>query len=618
VSAGHPCRHRGTCCAFEIHAIFETRGAGFEPHITVVTPILVTSASSDSCRVGEPERFNGRAYYGMNHQQLAVNRRRFINHFSALGLGSTLLPGALTAIAQDAERITTDMIEAAETIAGVSFTPAEHERLLAILNGPRSHVAAFDALRTAGLGNDTQPALVFNPVLPGMTVPRVQEPLTRQPLDVSTPTTDEELAFLPVTHLATLIERGQVKPTELTRLYLDRLRQHDPALHCVVNLTEELALRQAQQADEEIAAGIYRGPLHGIPWGAKDLLAVRGTRTTWGMSAYRDRVIDTDATVFTRLSEAGAILVAKLSTGALAVSARWFGGLTRNPWNTSQDAAGSSAGPGAATAAGLVGFSIGSDTGGSIIGPSTRNGVTGLRPTFGRVSRYGAMALVWTQDTIGPMCRSAEDCALVFDAIRGPDGRDNTVLDVPFNWDATSDVTTLRVGCLPAAAEGAINGEVLRVIRSLGVDVVPFELPDVPVEAIDFLRYAETAAAFDDVTRSGELARAEEGPEQSRRPDEIRSARFTPATDFIQGNRFRMRVMEQMHEALADVDLFIGSDLRLTNRTGHPALSLPSGFVDGSPTGLHLTGKLFGEPEILRLAHAFQAATAHHRQRPPL
>ena len=300
------------------------------------------------------------------------------------------------------------------------------------------------------------------------------------------------------------------------------------------------------------------------------------------------------------------------------MSARWFGGLTRNPWNTAQDAAGSSAGPGAATAAGLVGFSIGSDTGGSIIGPSTRNGVTGLRPTFGRVSRYGAMALVWTQDTIGPMCRSAEDCALVFDAIYGPDGRDNSVLDVPFNWDATADVRELRVGYLAAATDGEINAEALRVIRSLGVDVVPFELPDVPIEAIDFLRYAETAAAFDDVTRSGELARAEEGPEQSRRPDEIRSARFTPATEFIQGNRFRMRVMEQMHDALSELDLFIGSDQRLTNRTGHPCLSLPSGFVDGSPTGLHLTGKLFGEPEILLLAHAFQAATAHHLQHPTL
>ena len=562
----------------------------------------------------------------MDDRQLAVNRRRFITCCSAFGLGSTLMPGALAAIAQDAETVTIDMIEAAQAIAGLSFDRAEQARILAILNGRRSHVAALDALRDAGLGNDTQPAIVFNPVLPGMTLPREQRPLTRQELDVSMPATDAELAFLPLTHLATLIERGQVKPTELTKLYLDRLKQHDPTLHCVVSLTEELALRQAQRADEELAAGTYRGPLHGIPWGVKDLLAVRGTKTTWGMSSYRDRVIDTDATVYTRLTEAGAILVAKLSTGALAVTARWFGGLTRNPWNTAQDAAGSSAGPGAATAAGLVGFSIGTDTGGSIIGPSTRNGVTGLRPTFGRVSRHGTMALVWTQDTIGPMCRSAEDCALVFDAIYGPDGNDNSVLDVPFNWDATADVTQLRVGYLRAAADGEANREALRVIRSIGVDVVPFELPEVPIEAIDFLRYAETAAAFDDVTRSGELARAEEGPEQSRRPDEIRSARFTPAVEFIQGNRFRMRVMEQMHEAMSDLDLFIGSNQRLTNRTGHPCLSLPSGFVDSaSPHGQAVrrardlaAGACLSGCDRLLLAHAFQGATDHHLQHPTL
>ena len=554
----------------------------------------------------------------MDQHQLAGNRRWFMTCCATLGLGSTLMPGALTAIVQDAERVTLDMIEAAQAIAGVSFDRAEQERVLAILNGPRSHVAALDALRAADLGNDTQPAFVFNPVPPGMTPPRESRPMRRQEIEVSMPSTDAELAFLPLTHLAKLVEGGQVKPSELTRLYLDRLKQHDPTLHCVVNLTEELALRQARRADEELAAGTYRGPLHGIPWGVKDLLAVRGTRTTWGMSAHYDRVIDNDATVYTRLTEAGAVLVAKLSTGALAVTARWFGGLTRNPWNPAQDAAGSSAGPGAATAAGLVGFSIGTDTGGSIIGPSTRNGVTGLRPTFGRVSRHGAMALVWTQDTIGPMCRSAEDCAIVFDTIYGPDGRDNSVLDVPFNWDALADVTKLRVGYLPAAAEGEINAEALRVIRSLGVTVVPFELPDIPVEGIDFLRYAETAAAFDDVTRSGELARAEVGPEQSRRPDEIRSARFTPAVEFIQGNRFRMRVMEQMHEAMSELDLFIGSDLQLTNRTGHPVLSLPSGFVDGSPTGLHLTGKLFGEPEILLLAQSFQGSTAHHLEHPQL
>ena len=561
----------------------------------------------------------------MNERQLALNRRRFIECFSAAGLGSTLMPGVLAAVAQDAETITIDMLQSAMRIAGVSFTADEQRRLLDKLNGARGYAAGFARLRAANLGNSTQPAIVFNPVPPGMKLPSERIPFRRQPIDVSMPASDEQLAFLPVTHLATLVERRRITPTELTKLYLARLKTFDPQLHCVVTLTEELALRQARQADDEIAAGRYRGPLHGIPYGLKDLLAVRGVKTTWGMSPYKDRVIDTDATVYTRLTAAGAILLAKLSTGALAVTARWFGGLTRNPWNTQQDAAGSSAGPGSATAAGLVGFSIGTDTGGSIIAPSTRNGISGLRPTFGRVSRFGAMTLAWTQDTIGPMCRSAEDCALVLDAIHGPDGHDNSLLDVPFNWDATADVSKLRVAYLRAAGDDAADEEVrrnndnaLRVIRSLGVTVVPFAQPDVPIEAIDFIRYAETSAAFDDATRAGVLPQVERGPEQSRRPDEIRAGHFIPAVEFIQANRLRMRVMEQVHEALGDLDLFIGSNQALTNRTGHPVISIPNGFSKGSPTALHLTGRLFGEQQILLLAHAFQAKTDFHLQHPKL
>ena len=561
----------------------------------------------------------------MDEQQRSINRRRFIECFSAAGLGSALMPGALAAVAQDAGTITIEMLQAAQKIAGVFFSRDEHARILEKLNGPRGYAAGFERLRAANLG-DTQPAIVFNPVPPGKTLPTERRPLRRQPIDVSMPASDEAIAFLPVTHLSRLVEKRQVKPSDLTKLYLARLKKHDPQLHCVVNLTEELALRQAKQADDEIAAGTYRGPLHGIPWGAKDLLAVRGTKTTWGMSPFKDRVIDADATVYDRLTKAGAILVAKLSTGAIAVTARWYGGLTRNPWNTEQDASGSSAGPGSATAAGLVGFSIGSDTGGSIIQPSTRNGVSGLRPTFGRVSRYGAMTLAWTQDTIGPMCRSSEDCALVFDVIHGPDGKDNTLLDVPFNWDASADVSRLRVGVMrnltfetDAVSPAWRNyDEALRVIRSLGVTLVPFELPDVPIEAIDFIRYAETSAFFDDATRAGLVTEAERGPEDSRRPDEIRAGYFIPAVEFIQANRFRMRVMEQLDRAFGDLDMFIGSNQALTNRTGHPVVSVPNGFSQGSPTALHLTGKLFGDQEILLLAHAFQAKTDFHLQHPRL
>ncbi len=365
--------------------------------------------------------------------RLALNRRRFIGCLSAAGLGSTLLPGTLTAVAQDAETITVEMLDAAARTAGLSLTPDELTAVAEGLNGDQSFLDSYDAVRDLELPNAVPPAFVFNPVPPGMTLPTERRPMRLSDTPTSRPGTDEELAFLPVTRLARLIEAREISSTDLTKLYLARLKRHDPQLHCVVTLTEDLALRQAREADERIAAGDYRGPLHGIPWGAKDLLAVRGYPTTWGASPYRDQVIDLDATVYERLTEAGAVLVAKLTMGALAQGDRWFGGRTRNPWKLDQGSSGSSAGPGSATAAGLVGFAIGTETRGSIISPSSRCGITGLRPTFGRVSRYGAMALSWTMDKIGPMCRSAEDCAIVLRAINGPDGKDRSAIDVPFN-----------------------------------------------------------------------------------------------------------------------------------------------------------------------------------------
>jgi Asp-tRNA(Asn)/Glu-tRNA(Gln) amidotransferase A subunit family amidase len=573
----------------------------------------------------------------MDEQKLAVNRRRFITGLAAAGVTSTLLPGALVAVAQDTDEVTVEMLAAAQRICGLEFSADELERIAARLNRPGGR-PDVGTLRAANLGNSVQPAIVFNPVPPGMTLPAERRPMRRAEVAVAMPSSDEELAFLPVTHLAKLVETRQVKPSELTELYLARLRRYDPTLHCVVSYTEEISRRQARQADEEIAAGIYRGPLHGIPWGAKDLLAVRGTRTTWGASPYREQTIDTDATVYTRLTEAGAILVAKLSMGALASGDRWFGGRTRNPWNTEQGASGSSAGSGAATAAGLVGFAIGTETRGSIISPSTRNGVTGLRPTFGRVSRYGAMALAWTLDKIGPMCRSAEDCALVFDAIRGPDGRDNTVLDVPFNWDAEADLARLRVGYLRSSFDEeaveedpqnpqraarerqtvANNRSALDTLRGLGVTLAPFDLPDVPGGAIGFIVGTEAAAGFDVATVNGELDSMRAAPEESRWPDSFRASRFVSAVDYLQANRLRMQIIEQVHEALGDLDLFVGSNLGLTNFTGHPEISMPGGFFEGSPTSLRFTGKLFGEAEMLRLAHAWQAATDYHLQHPPL
>ena len=565
----------------------------------------------------------------MNEEQLALKRRHFFACLSALGLGSTLMPEALTIAAQGADIVTIDVLEAAQKIAGVSFTRAEQQAILTRINAP-GQLAGYAALRRASLGDDEQPAIVFNPVPPGTPLPSGPRGLIRRVPDVSRPPTDEALAFLPVTHLARLVETRQVTPSELTELYLSRLAKYDPILHCVVSLTPDLARAQAREADSEIAAGTYRGPLHGIPFGLKDIFAVRGTRTTWGASPWKDRVIDADATVYTKLRAAGAILVAKLSTGALAVGAQWFGGLTRNPWNINQDAAGSSAGPGAATAAGLVAFSIGSDTGGSITSPAERNGVAGLRPTFGRVSRHGGMTLAWTQDTVGPLCRSAEDCALVFDAICGPDNKDNSVIDVPFRWDTTADVRKLRVGYLRSAFAGERaeterqlatrrnNEDALRVIRDMGVQVVPFDLPDVEIAAIDFIRWAETAAAFDEPTRADTLRLVENGPEQSTRPADIRAGRFIPAVEYIQANRYRMRVMKQMDAAMSGLDLFLGARALLTNRLGLPILSVPNGFVEGSPTALQMTGKLFGEPELFLLAHAFQSKTDYHLKRPVL
>ncbi len=573
----------------------------------------------------------------MDERKRALNRRRFIVGLSAAGISSPFMPGALAAVAQDADLVTVDMLETAQRIAGLDFTEGELAAIAARLNRPGADRNDFETLRAAGLGNATQPALVFNPVPPAMRLPTERRPMRRSEMAVEMPTSDEALAFLPLTHLARLIETRQLTSTELTRLYLERLRRYDPMLRCVVTVTEELARQQARRADEEIAAGTYRGPLHGIPWGAKDLLAVRGTRTTWGASPYREQVIDTDATVYTRLRDAGAVLVAKLSMGALASGDRWFGGRARNPWNPGQGASGSSAGPGAATAAGLVGFSIGTETRGSIISPSTRNGVTGLRPTFGRVSRHGAMALSWSMDKIGPMCRGAEDCALVLDAIHGPDGHDNSLLDVPFNWDAGRDLRELKVGYLRAEFDQDIpenpqNPDLaagrrqrlsnarasLQAIRGLGITVEPFDLPELPSGALGFILGTEAAAAFDVETLDGALDGMRQPPEESRWPDSFRASRFVPAVEYLQANRLRMRVIEELHEALGDLDLFLGSDLGLTNLTGHPEVSLPNGFFRGSPTSLRMTGKLFGEAELLRLAHAYQGATEYHLAHPAL
>ena len=371
--------------------------------------------------------------------------------------------------------------------------------------------------------------------------------------------------------------------------------------------------------------------MHGIPWGAKDLLAVKGYKTTWGAMPYKDQLIDADATVVRRLEEAGAVLVGKLTLGALAWGDVWFAGKTRNPWNTEEGSSGSSAGPAAATSAGLVGFSIGSETHGSIVSPCTVCGATGLRPTFGRISRYGAMALSWTMDKIGPICRSVEDCALVFNAIYGPDGKDNTVVDLPFNWDAGRGIKDLKVGYIKSAFEQerkdkefkANDQAALEALRHLGLDLIPIELPDYPVDAIGFILSVEAAAAFDELTRSGRDALLVRQIKNAW-PNRFREARLVPAVEYIQANRLRTLLIKAMHELMSNIDAYVapswvGDNLLLTNLTGHPAVVLPNGFnKEQEPTSITFTGKLYGESEVLTVAKAYQDATGFHLKHPVL
>jgi len=541
-----------------------------------------------------------------------------------------ILMMAATAVAyarpQDKPTIKRRHVAAAEQIIGLSFDKSERDSLLVDL---QDYLGNYQNLRTLDVPNSCPPALMFNPVPTGKVFDTKVMPPTFAPVGmISRPENLEALAFYSVAQLGELIRTRRITSTELTKIYLERLKRYGQQLECVVTLTEELALEQARRADDEIAAGKYRGPLHGIPYGAKDLLAVKGYPTTWGAMPYKDQVIDEDAAVIQLLEEAGAVLVAKLTLGALAWGDVWFGGKTRNPWNLEQGSSGSSAGPAAATAAGLVSFAIGSETWGSIVSPSTRCGATGLRPTFGRVSRTGAMALSWSMDKLGPLCRTVEDCAIVFDAIRGPDGLDQTVVDLPFNYNYQMDPGHLRIGYVKEAFEedrpGKVNDQaVLEALKELGAELVPIELPDYPIEDLAFILSAEAAAAFDELTRSG---RDDLLVRQIRRawPNSFRASRFIPAVEYIQANRVRQQIIQEMERILAQVDLYVcpsfgGDNLLLTNLTGHPCVVLPNGFNEqGSPTSITFTGHLYDEATLLAVARAYQKATGWHLRHPPL
>lgn len=525
---------------------------------------------------------------------------------------------------QDKPSITLDDIRGAENLIGLSWSDAKRDSMRSDLV---DNLESYTKLRDVVIPHEIPPAIQFNPMPLGATVEAKRRgTVNDETVPVDVPGSPEELAFYSIRDLGQLVRTGRVSSMALTKMYLERLKRYGPVLECVITLTEELALVQAKRADEEIAAGKYRGPLHGIPYGAKDLLAVKDYPTTWGAAPYQEQVIDRDATVIRRLNDAGAVLVAKLTLGALAWGDVWYGGRTRNPWNTEQGSSGSSAGSASATAAGLVAFSIGTETWGSIVSPSTRCGTTGLRPTFGRVSRAGAMALSWTMDKIGPICRSVEDCALVLDAILGPDGVDQTVVDLPLGYDRDVDLGTLRIGYLKTLFESEYpnretDRQTLDTLRELGIDFIPIELPDYPVEALSFILTAEAAAAFDDLTRSG---RDDLMVRQIRNawPNVFRSARFIPAVEYIQANRVRHMIIQEMQKLDVDVYLaptFGGDNLLLTNLTGHPCIVLPNGFnEEGSPVSISFIGRLYEEGTLLAVARAYQDVTDFHKRQPPM
>jgi Asp-tRNA(Asn)/Glu-tRNA(Gln) amidotransferase A subunit family amidase len=574
-----------------------------------------------------------------------LDRRSFLAYFSAIGMTSTLFPGALWALAEQKPKIERSMIDEAADIAGVEIKDEYKEMMLKDLN---EQVQGYDEIRKLNIPNSVPPALVFDPVPAGMKLNIEKRPLRMSQVAVRAPQRVEDVAFHTVRQLAELVRTKRISSVALTEMYLERIRRYDPILHFVITLTPERALAQAREADREIAAGKYRGPLHGLPWGAKDLLNVKGFRTTWGAAGFEQQQFENDATAVERLDRAGAVLLGKFTLGALAMGDVWFGGMTRNPWKTEQGSSGSSAGSASAVAAGCVAFAIGSETLGSISSPSTRNGTTGLRPTFGRVPRTGAMALSWSMDKLGPICRAVEDCALVLDAIYGPDGKDNTVRAVPFNWDATLDIRKLRIGYLRKDFEWQPKPEDIKdekpddkarreelqqltrasldVLRGkLGLDLIDVELPDLPYGPMLVTLSAEAAAAFDELTRSGR-DRLLTAQKESDWPNNFRVARFIPAVEYVQANRARTLAIEQTAKVFEKVDVIVAptyppaTQLLLTNLTGHPAVILPNGFrpSDGTPVSLTFLGRLYDEGTLCAVAKAYQDATGFHLKYPDI
>jgi Asp-tRNA(Asn)/Glu-tRNA(Gln) amidotransferase A subunit family amidase len=564
---------------------------------------------------------------------MPLDRRELFAALSALGIGSATFHRAAAAEVERLDddkkepekkepekpkTITAEMVKNAEWVAGITLSDDDRKAVAAALTRSIGQLAA---VRKDPLPNSVAPALYFKPI--ESATPQTGRGTVAAPkLDAKKPESEDDLAFASVATLGELIRTKKVSSVELTKLALARLKKYDPALLCVVTLTEELALKQAEAADKLLAAGQYRGPLHGIPWGAKDLIAYPGFKTTWGAEHYKGQDLgEAKATVAKKLDDAGAVLVAKLTLGALAMGDQWFGGMTRNPWNVKQGSSGSSAGSCSAVAAGLVPFAIGSETLGSIVSPSTRCGTTGLRPTFGRVSRAGCMTLCWTMDKIGPICRSVEDAALVFGAIHGADPADPTAVDRPFDWPGKVDLKGLKVGYIEGQRKADERAE-LKALKDLGCELVPIKLPQQEaLRIVSTILNAECTAAFDELPRGG----IRDGYGAAWRGT-FQQGQFITAVEYIRANRLRTQLMEKMAEVMKTVDVYVGgNDLQITNLTGHPSVCLPNGLVKGrgenaveTPSALVFTGQIHGETTLMAVAHAYQQATGHHLKRPPM
>ncbi|WP_047247219.1 amidase [Maribacter thermophilus] len=517
-------------------------------------------------------------------------------------------------------------VKHSQNLIGLSFTDKQVDTIYPYLLRNRK---GFDSLRTYSLDPNVFPAVKFDPLpLNFNQKPQGSIPDWEIPNNIEMPNNKSELAFYTIPQLASLIKNKKISCVELTRFFIDRIKKYDDVLQSTITITEKMALEQAKKLDDELANGKYRGILHGIPYGVKDLMSVKGYKTTWGAAPYKDQQFDVTATAVEKLQNAGGVLIAKLVSGSLARGDVWFGGKTKNPWDTAQGATGSSAGSGAATSAGLVPFALGTETLGSITSPSTRTGITGLRPTYGRVSRYGVMSLSWSMDKVGPMARSAQDCAIVYSIISGKDPKDPTTTDFSVGIDLNRDIKTLKVGYLKEDIEKDSSKskdnmvKALETFKKMGIEPEALKLPeDLPYNSFDVILRAEAGAFFDDLVRSGDVDKMVEQDQRSR-ANSLRQARFIPAVEYLQANRHRAVLIEKMNELIKEYDVVISPtsgnrQLIITNLTGHPVISIPTGLdKDKHPTSITLVGNLYDEASILVLAKAFQEQTEFDEMHP--